>query len=319
MNSQLQETNMRAPIPVGLYRDEHGLDIEFADLNLGDLLDPFLSQSILRQQAPQCQIRLKRSDLSNSASRPQVGGLIFHTGRCGSTLLAHALKPYATVLSEPPALAGLFKPPHGSWSAEELTAAADWLIGKWAASTQKPVIIKLTSWHTLFADAICNACAPASTVFLFRQPADIALSLIRKPPGWGRQWLEKLERQLHTNNFSGDELRSLSQLIRQFLSSSRTLASDRHIDVAYEDLVDGGIEAVFRHFGFKLSERNRRLLANILEVDAKDESRSAPFAPTKEEFHPFTTAFEGVFGIEGNAIYNSIWTGRAGTKGYAEY
>jgi hypothetical protein len=111
-----------------------------------------------------------------------IRGLIFHMSRCGSTLIAQALKawPGVRVLSEPGPLD------------TAITAACtgidpDWLIfrGVIAALAQpaggdRDVVIKLDAWHALVLPQIRQS-IPVPWLFAYRNPIEVLVSHVREP------------------------------------------------------------------------------------------------------------------------------------------
>ncbi|MDR3386588.1 MAG: hypothetical protein P4L92_06000 [Rudaea sp.] len=111
-----------------------------------------------------------------------VRGLVFHMSRCGSTLVAQALKawPGVRVVGEP----GLLD------SAITLACAGndpDWMIFRAViaalaqpAGTDRDVTIKLDAWHALALTEIRRRiCVP--WLFVYRDPVEVLVSHAREP------------------------------------------------------------------------------------------------------------------------------------------
>lgn len=111
-----------------------------------------------------------------------VRGLVFHMSRCGSTLIAQALKawPGVRVLSEP----GLLD------TAITVACAGndpDWMIFRAViaalaqpAGTDRDVAIKLDAWHAL-ALAKIRKRMPVPWLFAYRYPLEVLVSHAREP------------------------------------------------------------------------------------------------------------------------------------------
>lgn len=266
-------------IPVALSRSEAGLRIRLSRIDLSDLREPFLMETVVRQRQPIVdELFIDRADLAGTAPARTIGGLIFHTGRCGSTLLAHSLKSRATVLSEPDALANLFRTPLGSWTSAELSRAAAIVFDLFARASARPVIVKLTSWHALFSPEFMAAAPGVPTVFLSRHPSYVATSLAQRSPGWARHWLAAEADDCRQSSLPSPETaQAIADMITAFLERSRPLLKGRHLDLDYDALVAGGVRKVFHHLGLTFDESDERHLSMLGAIDAKDPERSRPF------------------------------------------
>ncbi len=112
-----------------------------------------------------------------------LAGLIFHMSRCGSTLIAQALKAWTGVraLSEPALLdtairfchAGL--DPDGHLLRGAIAALAQ------PAGSDRQVIIKLDAWHALAFGAIRATLPAVPWLFVYRDPIEVMASHRREP------------------------------------------------------------------------------------------------------------------------------------------
>lgn len=116
----------------------------------------------------------------------QAAGLIFHTSRCGSTLVCQMLKqhPDLVVLGEPTLLNQIVR--SAVLSREQKIRALQQSIGlfaHWARETGRRLIIKLSCWNVLIMDLYREA-ATCPTLYLYRHYLPVLESLLRKPPRW---------------------------------------------------------------------------------------------------------------------------------------
>ncbi len=114
------------------------------------------------------------------------GGFIFHTSRCGSTLLCQMLKqhPEAMVLGEPALLNRIVLTPR--LSRRQKICALRSSIGlycAWARRNSRRLFIKLSSWNLLKLDLYRQA-SNSPILYLYRHYLPVLASLLRKPPGW---------------------------------------------------------------------------------------------------------------------------------------
>lgn len=113
-------------------------------------------------------------------------GVLFHVGRCGSTLLARALEagPELQVPREPPLLAdALGLAPRSPLDVAQLRSAASWYAAL-AAERGRRCVLKLTSTATPRAAKVCDALPEARLFALVRDPWAVAASNRDSPPPW---------------------------------------------------------------------------------------------------------------------------------------
>src|SRR5262245_341114 len=152
------------------------------------LTEPFFEDS-LRAARRQPFARLFEHDtlLSLSESVTPPAGFIFHTSRCGSTLIAQifAALPRAIVISEAPPIddvigaarevPGLSPADHASWLRAVVGALAR------GSSDGAPCVIKLDAWHIHSLPLVRAAFPNTPWVFLYRDPIDVLISQLRRP------------------------------------------------------------------------------------------------------------------------------------------
>ncbi|MEJ2445863.1 MAG: hypothetical protein P8Y42_20840, partial [Exilibacterium sp.] len=125
--------------------------------------------------------------LMNAVFPPAApGGFIFHTSRCGSTLLCQMLKqhPEAMVLGEPALLNRIVLTPR--LSRRQKICALRGSIGlycAWAQRNNRRLFIKLSSWNLLKLDLYREA-SNSPILCLYRHYLPVLASLLRQPPGW---------------------------------------------------------------------------------------------------------------------------------------
>lgn len=119
---------------------------------------------------------------------------IFHMSRCGSTLLANAMaaNEQIVVMSEPPVISPLLR----SLCTDKLGSPildpvllqvlrnVICALGRRRRQAQQYYMVKFNSWNVLQAQAIQLAFPGVPCLFLYREPAEVMVSLLRRPPGW---------------------------------------------------------------------------------------------------------------------------------------
>jgi hypothetical protein len=169
------------------------LDCCFADDDR--LTEPFFDHTVERWLERPCNLLLRREvaieelvEHHARSSGPALDGLIFHTSRCGSTLVAQLLAelPEVRVISEPSVVDGLLR------VADRLGVAgrelAGWLRGvvqALAAPTagESAAVLKASARHATHLGVYRQAFPETPWVFLYREPREVLVSLAEQPGG----------------------------------------------------------------------------------------------------------------------------------------
>lgn len=123
------------------------------------------------------------ADFAAGCAPVPIAGLIFHTSRCGSTLVCRMLAQLTgtVVLNEPPIIDEILRAEVADAQRRRLLG---WVLSALArphTSEQQRVIIKLDSWSTRDLPAIRGVLPETPWVFLYRDPAAVVASQIRLP------------------------------------------------------------------------------------------------------------------------------------------
>lgn len=124
----------------------------------------------------------------------QPSAFIFHMSRCGSTLLANvmAANEKIVVMSEPPVISPLLRTLTNNNLSSPITdpillqvlCNVIWALGRRRQQHKQHYVIKFNSWNVMQAKALQLAFPEVPCVFLYRDPAEVMVSLLRRPPGW---------------------------------------------------------------------------------------------------------------------------------------
>jgi len=217
------------------------------------------------------------SDLvSGVHAAAQPAGLIFHTSRCGSTLLCQMLKqhPSLLVLGEPALLSQLVTNPTLSRSQKIL--ALQQAVGfyvRWAQQGGHQLVIKLSSWNLLHWELYSEAFScPALCVY--RRPLPVLESLLRKPPSWlgadrvGSQ--VSLDSDATKYGQQDDTLQRAGQCYLKFAGAMVALLFHRPDVrvVEYETILNAGAE-LLEFFGQCASDSVLRDMSESTRIDSK--------------------------------------------------
>jgi hypothetical protein len=193
---------LRGWVPIGLIpRDEERHEVEWLDMSGVRFSEPFFTQTLarVRDERPDARAivtgieELLRAE--GSASGLEPSGFIFHTSRCGSTLVANSLKALddSTVVAEAPVLdsiLGLFFGEGGGAAREmfrlALLRAAVGALGQRLCGDERRYFVKFTNWGVMHRRQIARLWPNVPWLFLYRDPVEVIVSNMKKDAGWMR-------------------------------------------------------------------------------------------------------------------------------------
>ena len=173
-----------------------GFEVESAQLIwrwLGEkrCTEPFFADAWRAQETAQrsiCRTNLTATQaICQDLPQVPIKALIFHSSRCGSTLLMQMLAclPECIALSEPPVLEACLQYLHRN--ADPITCAKQWLplilagLSQQRFANEQFCVIKLDSWHICDLPLLRAALPETPFYFLYRQPQAILTSHQRQP------------------------------------------------------------------------------------------------------------------------------------------
>jgi hypothetical protein len=238
------------PTRAALHPD--GLYLVLKDIGVEELQDPFMQHTVRRLEAREDVTLVETGKLGIVDLAAAPAGIIFHVGRCGSTVLSQALKQLElAVYSEPLPINELLSPPAGA--RRDVTLALRSLGAAFAAHANGPYVFKLSSWSTLFADVIAEAFPDSPWVFSVRDPVEVGEALLRDPPPW---FVGDSPPALHLAGIVDPAAKSASKeeffarLYAAFCDTIASLDASRGLLVRYEDLA-ASLQRVAEHFGVR--------------------------------------------------------------------
>lgn len=180
---------------VPLRVDPASREVLLADVHPDEFTDSFFEYTARRiEEGDRVTISMSWEDLiaQSKSWEPTdaMAGLLFNTGRCGSTLLCNMLRahPDLWVLSEPeplskPEVVSRRRPDLASRiEADELYHATSELLQHRAAQAGKRILVKYPSWLAARAPIMADRHPEASVFALYRNPHKVVASCIAKPP-----------------------------------------------------------------------------------------------------------------------------------------
>ena len=183
-----------APIPVHVDAGSSGLTVEWMDMEPSEFREPFFRQTVARGRAANRQRCIAPAesllDDGSRGSTPALDVAIFHLSRCGSTLVANAVRTSddAIVLSEPQPLTYLLSMPLGDaeWERRRRRYMSGFIraFRTAAGDRQRTVVVKLSSL-TVPAFPIVKLVWPSVLrLLIIRHPVEVIASQIRDCGGW---------------------------------------------------------------------------------------------------------------------------------------
>lgn len=266
----------------------HMADVSFSE--------PFFQQTVDRVRAahPEREERFTEFDalleLDNDLPRVAPTGFIFHSSRCGSTLLANACRVLndSVVLSEPNAIDKLV--------ARFITDADDAVKDALYSAFLRAVVNALAQHKTATRVFIKFSCCSVSQlerirriwprvpwIFLYRDPVETIVSNISNPPAW---LLDEDYRVLaHITGTSAAQVAQMSleercaRSIGSFFSTAHTLANDTRLLLNYNQLSLPAISGILDFFNVRPSGEELERIASGTRIYSKQASATLPFVP----------------------------------------
>lgn len=290
--------NLKGWFPVDAVVVDGQPGLSWLDLAGVDFTEPFFQQTVDRakQQDPARQERFiefhELVQIENTFDSVAPTGFIFHSSRCGSTLLANACRALADtiVLSEPPAVDKLV--------ARLITDTWDHSGKEWVYSMFLRVVVKALaqrrSGHerNLFLKFSCCSVSRIGSirriwpnvpwVFLYRDPIETIVSNVENRPAW---MLDEDRRVLASiigssswavAEMSPEEL--CARAIGSFYSTAQLVANDHALLLNYNQLSPAEISNVLKFFGVTPAATEMEAIARQSQTYSKSASGPRAFA-----------------------------------------
>jgi hypothetical protein len=301
----LVETDFDRFRPVGLRLLPRSGDLRVVWRDFGDLpmTDNFFRGTLNKANALPDRAESFETDwevVSRLARRPNnlpFSGAIFHMARTGSTLVHRLFSKTGLVLSL--SEIGILDRAlmlTTNWPQDEYTPVLRELVGALARprrSSERHLVIKMTdatpnTQLRRFRDAFPEV----PWIFIYRDPVEVMVSILRGPTGSMKQWLRRPVRfasrlgmpALANRAMAPEEFvaRTLRRFCAAAVEAARTTPPGLFLAVSYTRLPDAVWETIAPHFGVSLSDADREAMR--AEARYKAKSRSA------EEFKPDSEA-----------------------------
>lgn len=263
----------RSPLPARAVLRSEGMYLALRDIAASELRDAFMQETVVRVPAAESFTQIERQDLGKVTAAFAPAGIVFHVARCGSTLVSQVLKQHGqcVVYSEPLAFNELLLPAH-AWPRHELVAAVRSLGDAFAHHAGRPYVLKLSSWNTLFCDILAEAFPATPWLLVVRDPVEVAVSLLARPPGWIKGdagAAAVLRRVVDPADASRTPAEFVARLYGAFCNAACHLDPARGMVLDYADLPAAIWNTVAPHFRMEVGDAQLERMTQAARVDAK--------------------------------------------------
>jgi hypothetical protein len=262
-----------------------------------ELAEPFFQQTVdrLRSEHPDRGETFTEFDtlvqLEKTFDSVAPTGFIFHSSRCGSTLLSNACRALtgAIVLSEPPAVDKLIArfitdtDEHGTKAmlySIFLRAAINALAQR-RTGQERYLFVKFACCSTLQIERIRRIWPNVPWVFLYRDPVETIVSNMRHRPSWLMDDDHRMLASIidttpeEVAQMSVEELCARS--IASFFSTAHRVANDRALLLNYNQLSTAEISNVLNFFGIEPAAADMKTIARQSQTYSKAASGARAF------------------------------------------
>ncbi len=170
---------------------EEGSAVLVANAPDADLTRPFFIDAVAELARRDVPARaVPTIEFIRNAPPHRVAGFVFHTSRCGSTLLCSALEATGCflVLREPGTFNSVLSPPRPVAPRRQLLAASLGWYSSLASERELDLVVKLPSMASMVARDLCAAFPTTNAIALVRHPGRMIASMLRNPAE-SRDWV----------------------------------------------------------------------------------------------------------------------------------
>lgn len=279
--------------------------LAWMDVGEARLKEPFFQQTVdrLRAENPECEERFTEFDtlvqLEKTFDSVAPTGFIFHSSRCGSTLLANACRAItdAIVLSEPPAVDKLVArfitdaDEHGT--KEKLYSIFLRIVvkalGQRRTGQERHFFIKFACCSVSRIHSIRRIWPNVPWVFLYRDPVETIVSNMQNCPAWmldrDRRVLASIIGSSHCAiaKMSAEELCARS--LASFYSTAHLVANDHTLLLNYNQLSLAEISDALQFFGVRPTATEMETIARQSQTYSKTTEARAFAADSAAKQH----------------------------------
>ena len=262
-----------------------------------ELAEPFFQQTVDRLQAEYPERREVFTEfdalvqLETTFDSVAPTGFIFHSSRCGSTLLANACRATdgAIVLSEPLAVDKLIArfitdtDEHGT--KEKLYSlflrGAMKALGQRRTGNERRLFVKFACCSVSQIERIQRIWPDVPCVFLYRDPVETIVSNLQNPPAWLQDEDRRVLASITKTTTEAVAAMSTAELCARALGSfyaiAKRVANDRTLLLNYNQLSLAEITNALNFFGVKIAAAEMETIARQSQTYSKSTSGARAF------------------------------------------
>jgi len=281
--------NLKGWLPVDAIIKDGRPGISWMDMSDVSLAEPFFQQTVdrVRTERPERAERFTEFhdlvQLEKTFDSVAPTGFIFHSSRCGSTLLANACRTIsgAIVLSEPPAVdklvARLITDTFAAGGAEKLYLIFLRIIVKALAQRrtgqERYVFVKFASCSASKIYSIRRMWPNVPWVFLYRDPVETIVSNMQNCPAWLMDPDHRVLASMIGSSTGGVAEMSPEELcarsIASFYSTAHVVANDQSLLLNYNQLSLAEISNALQFFGVRPTAAEMEIIARQSQTYSK--------------------------------------------------
>ena len=290
-------TDLKGWLPIDAVVVDGRPGLAWMDMDGVDFVEPFFQQTVDRVRSEQTERRELFTEFDTLVQLEKTfdsippSGFIFHSSRCGSTLLANACRALsgAVVFSEPPPVDKLI--------ARIITDTDEYgtkaklysifvrgvvkALGQRRTGEERHLFVKFASCSISQIESLQRLWPDVPWVFLYRDPVETIVSNTQNPPSW---LLDKDRRVLASITGTSSEAVSempleelCARAIGSFYSTATRVANDRALLLNYQQLSVAEISSVMQFFGVRPAATEMETIARQNQTYSKSLSEKRAF------------------------------------------
>jgi hypothetical protein len=299
--SAIQPANLKSWLPVDAIIDQGRPAIEWMEMSDVEFSEPFFTETVARVKANGAR-RILLTDfdlllrLENCLDSLDPTGFIFHSSRCGSTLLANACRALqgSLVIAEAPVLDKIVSRffTDAETPAKELLymvflKGAVHALGQRRKGDERHFFIKFACTSTLQMSRIRRIWPNVPFVFLYRDPVEVIVSNLRSKPQWlcfesnqatAAAILGVEKSQL--NDF--DQAESCARALGRFFTEADRNRSSHTLPINYAQLTFETLISAVKSFGVVPSPEELDAIRLVSRLYSKDLTQTREFEVDSE-------------------------------------
>jgi predicted RNA methylase len=280
---KFKDEDFKGWIPQKVMYKDHQEQIVWYHMDGIRFTNPFFDDSFSlsspKRQSSWEELQTVAKEIRSAGKAIEPSGFIFHTSRCGSTLVSQALALFEEniVLSEAQliheALSVDYNIELSSKEKLELLKDVITLLGQKRFPYEKRLFIKFDAWSIAELDLIQEAYPDVPWIFLYRDPIEILVSQNRKrgfftvPGVLKGKLLNEVPKETHFNDYHKIMIEKIFETavekIQQYQDDKKCMV------INYEQLHQNLLFKVFKLFGMDLSPENQQLIEQRLKFSSK--------------------------------------------------